>query len=83
MAIFEGAPKYKIRLQFFFNWKLKENKDSIFDENFNIRHQFQHFEYDMIRTLDELKRNPKSIKIQGWKVLWGFICAILFALSYP
>ena len=27
-----------------FGWKSKENKDSKFDKNFNIRRQFQHFE---------------------------------------
>ena len=40
-----------IRLDMFFSWKLIENKDSKFDDSFNIRRKFQHFEYDMICEL--------------------------------
>ena len=42
--------KCTIWLQYFFSWKLKENKDSKFDKNSKIRRYFQHFEYDMICT---------------------------------
>ena len=38
---------------FFFSWKLKENKDSKFNKNVKFRHQFQHIEYDMIRALNK------------------------------
>ena len=34
----------------FFSWKLKENKYPKFDNDFNIRRQLQHFDYDMIRA---------------------------------
>ena len=31
---------------------VKEKKDSKSNKDFNIQHQFQHFEYDMIRAFD-------------------------------
>ena len=51
VLIASRCPKCKIQSQFFFSWKLKENKDSKFNENFNIVHQLQHFEYDMIHAI--------------------------------
>ena len=43
------------RSDFFSAENSEENKDSKLDDNFNIRRQFQHFEYDMIRALENIK----------------------------
>ena len=40
-------PKMQNLVAVFFSWKLKENEDSKFEKNFNIRRQFKHSEYDM------------------------------------
>ena len=46
------CPKMQNLVTFFFSWQIKGNKESKFHENFNIRRQFQHFEYDMIHALN-------------------------------
>ena len=57
----------KLCCSFFLSWKLRENKDSKFVKNFNIRCQFQHFEYDMILALE--KNNMANLDNYSIKIL--------------
>ena len=50
------VPQNAIFGRSFFSWKLKENKDSKFDKNFNIRRKFQHLQYNIIRAFISSQR---------------------------
>ena len=70
---------HKIQTSFtvFFSWKLKENKDSKFNKNFNIRRQFQHTEHYMIWA--KVSKYILSLQITAMtlshflKICWNYL----------
>ena len=53
---FELEKKMQNSFSIFFQPIIKRNKDSKFDEKFNIQHKFKPFKYDMISATIASKR---------------------------